>query len=766
VGHLTKRFRWLALLLLASTTEALAQQAPHIGYVYPAGGQVGTTFEVTVGGQYLNGTTNAYVSGTGVQAVVPAYEPLITGKQATALRERLQELRKKEKEKDPVVLKEITEIRKKLAAFDKKRLTPALADTMLVRITIAPNAALGNRELRLATFTGLSNPLVFQVGQLSEFREAEPNPDPDPLVMMESKSSKPLRSALSNTNAPVTATAITLPATLNGQILPGEVDRFRFKAHQRQQLVVVISARELIPYLADAVPGWFQAKVALYNSQGKELTYDDHYRFHPDPVLFYPIPKEGEYLLEIKDSLYRGREDFVYRIAVGELPFITSVFPLGGKAGTQAPIVIGGWNLPVASTTLDLQGVEPGVYPYAVRNKVQVSNRVSFLVDRLPECLKKSPSDSVTNAQQVTPPIIINGHIDRPGDVDVFRFEGHTGDQIVAEVYARRLDSPLDSVLKLTDAAGKQLAFNDDHEDKGSGLNTHHADSYLTATLPVNGTYFLYLWDAQQKGGRAYSYRLRLSSPRPDFELRAVPSSLSSRPGGSVPINVFALRRDGFTNEIAVALKDAPEGFRLSSGTLQGTQEQIKVTLMVPSKSPKDPVSLSLVGRATPDDRELLHRAVPADDMMQAFAYRHLVPANELKVLVATGPPPKPPEKERKSTSTAAPPKVLPVKLPAGGTAKVQVKIPTTTYSGKLQLELDEPPEGITIKSFTPTRDGAEVVLQADRAVVKSGQKGELTITAYAERTQSKTLPNKPRTPLGTIPPVPFEIVTQPATQK
>ena len=39
----------------------------------------------------------------------------------------------------------------------------------------------------------------------------------------------------------------------------------------------------------------------------------------------------------------------------------------------------------------------------------------------------------------------------------------------MAEVYARRLDSPLDSVLKLTDAAGKQLAFNDDHEDKGAG---------------------------------------------------------------------------------------------------------------------------------------------------------------------------------------------------------------------------------------------------------------------------------------------------------
>ena len=32
-------------------------------------------------------------------------------------------------------------------------------------------------------------------------------------------------------------------------------------------------------------------------------------------------------------AIYRGREDFVYRITIGELPFVTSIFPLGGRAG-------------------------------------------------------------------------------------------------------------------------------------------------------------------------------------------------------------------------------------------------------------------------------------------------------------------------------------------------------------------------------------------------------------------------------------------------
>ncbi len=84
------------------------------------------------------------------------------------------------------------------------------------------------------------------------------------------------------------------------------------------------------------------------------------------------------------------------------------------------------------------------------------------------------PSDHV--ALEAT--TIVNGRIDAPDDWDVFSFEGRAGAEIVAEVYARRLNSPLDSVLRLTDASGRQLAMNDDFEDKGAGLTTHQADSY------------------------------------------------------------------------------------------------------------------------------------------------------------------------------------------------------------------------------------------------------------------------------------------------
>ena len=76
---------------------------------------------------------------------------------------------------------------------------------------------------------------------------------------------------------------------------------------------------------------------------------------------------------------------------------------------------------------------------------------------RLIRCRKATRrAERHTEHAQVTKlPRIINGRIGHPGDVDVFRFYGRAGEEIVAEVYARRLDSPLDSLLTLADAAGR-----------------------------------------------------------------------------------------------------------------------------------------------------------------------------------------------------------------------------------------------------------------------------------------------------------------------
>ena len=789
--------RWRAILgcvvLIAVAPVSPAQQARSfsVGYCYPGGSRQGSTSEHIIAGQFINNATNVHVSGTGVQAVITDYYRPVTTGEFNKLRGRLEELQekkqylqkgsvsvrikgsKKDKSKTeaepdkfippnrtpealakkyanarwtPEDEKEVAEIRKKMTMVVRRPANPSISELVTVRITVAPDAEPGQREIRLVTANGLSNPLVFCVGQLPEFsEEASRN--------ISEQKSQIAKTAFGPKNTKAKADInFSLPATVNGQILPGEVDRWRFGAKKGQKLVISVAARQLIPYISDAVPGWFQATLALYDSKGRELAYDDDFRFNPDPVLYYEIPSDGDYVIEVKDSIYRGREDFIYRITIGEMPFITGIFPLGGPAGGKTTVELKGWNLPVTSLTLDDSHKAPGIRPLSVRKDDHLSNIVPFAVDTLPECFAGKSHGGKSHAQRITLPVVINGRIEKPDDSNVFCFDGKAGQEVVAEVMARRLNSPLDSVLKLTDATGNQIAFNDDHTDKGYGLTTHHADSYLTATLPKNGVYLLYITDAQHKGGPDHAYRLRVSAPQPDFALRVVPSSINARAGMTVPVTIYALRKDGFNGDIALALKDAPSGFKLGGARVQAKDDKVRLTLTVPPTPADLPVNLKIEGRATIAGREIVRPAVAAQDMMQAFEYRHLVPVQELDVAV-TG----------RASAKAGSLKILgdmPVKLPAGGTVKVRVASAYNSIGKRAHLELSDAPDGIIIKEVSPSDEGMEILLESDAAKVTPGQKGNLIVGAFQSKpsTAGKKGAAKENVPFATLPAIPFEI--------
>ncbi len=720
----------LLLPLLGSTAQA--QREPDIGYVYPPGGQVATTVTVTIGGQFLDGATGLHVSGQGVVASDLEFEKPLTNFEVNVLQDKIEKAREKLKEEGKEVdlrrrqgavaeflklLKEVdvTEIElQKLEEYrerrnDKKRqLNPQLEQTVTAKLKIAADAAPGRRDLRVETPTGLSNPLGFHISPFPNFLETEPN---------DASAGEAIVDAL--------------PAVLNGQIMPGDVDRFRFEAKKGQRLVLITNARELMPYLADAVPGWFQATLALYDQNGREVAYADDYQFDPDPVLYYRIPQDGFYEVEIKDSIFRGREDFVYRIEVGELPFVKAVFPLGAHVGEPAKVEVDGWNLPVDTVTLDYQTKEVGKTTVSVPNRKRMSNEVPFEVDDLPEILDQEPNNDLPSAQLLKPPCIVNGRIDVPGDWDVFRFDGRVGGQVTLEVVARRLNSPLDSLLKVTDADGKQLVINDDTEDKGSGLVTHHADSQLQLSLPDTGAFYIHLGDTQKKGGQGYTYRLRVSARRPDFDLRVVPSGINARPGSVVPLTVYALRRDGFNEDIRLELLDPPPGFALSGGWVPANEESEELTLTIPPNTKEDLYVLRLVGRAEIKGREIVRTVVPADDMMQAFIYHHLVPAEELlvsvsgKALVRAG--------MRRAGKAVSPEESL--RIPSGGTVRYQLPIPNRPNLNDVQVELSNPPDGITILRMIRGLGGLVMLFSADAEMAKPGLKGNLVLNVFVERT-------------------------------
>ena len=791
---------WLAVSSVALLLAAHAQQtAPHIGYVYPAGGKVGSTFEVVIGGQFLFGVTNAFFSGDGITATISDYIRPISSKELNNLRIQADELMAKRAvvrndmrslenfrsfqnaksiKPDPETeAKELEALKKKYAnatwtVEDERRLmevrrkaatgvrrpeNPAISELVVLQVAIAPDALQGNREVRLGVGQGLTNPLLFKVGQLPEISKPAVKTIKQQTTVKEKQMSVP-QFKVAKERA---ETKVTIPAVINGQILPGTVDYFRFPATKGTHLVIAVSARELIPYLADAVPGWFQATLALYDANNKEVAYDDDFRFNPDPVLYYEIPADGEYVLAIQDSIYRGREDFVYRITIGEIPFITSIYPLGGPVGSTATVELKGWNLPTTKVNLDNQKRAPGIVPIFVRKDNWISNFVPFSVDNLPEVTEQKNNGERRTAQAVKLPLIINGRIEKPGDKDYFKFEGLAGQPFVAEVMARRLNSPLDSIIKLLDADGKCLASNDDFEDKGAGLETHHADSYLRLSLPTNGIYYLEITDTTHQGGPEYAYRLRLSAPRPDYALRVVPASINLRSGGTVPVTVYAVRHDGFTNAISIALKDAPEGFRVSGNAIPAGQDSVKLTLTAQGPMSKGPIHLNFVGRAVIGGADIVRSAVPAEDMMQAFFYRHLVPSKELDVATVRsgfgGGKYSGSSSGQKKLPDIKVVSKLPAKITAGGTTALQLNIPGyIATSGRVEMELTDPPEGITIKKFVSGKKGAEIILAADAEKAKAGQKGNLIVAVMA-KPKDKSVTQKFQ--VQTLPAIPFEIM-------
>ncbi len=731
--NLPGSIRNIVLLALGAlfTLAAVAQTEPYIGYAYPAGARQGTTVRVLIGGQRIGGVNEIAISGKGVRTVFIRYEGAggpLNRLQEDELKKQLKELTAKflppAKVMPPVVPAEVApvlppvklpdlpelrdldkknlkELRAVAAKFldKKKRTKPPIAEDVTVDVTIDADAAPGDRELRVRTGAGFSNPIVFQVSKLSEVSEKDRN-EPEALPPL----------------------AQDVPVVLNGQIMPGEVDSFPLRLKAGQKLQITASARHLIPYLADAVPGWFQAALALVNEQGDELAYACENGFDPDPSLFYTVPKDGTYFLRIRDSIYRGREDFVYRVAVELQTPADTLFPF-------------------QSLTRVLNGMIPtAMYPLT-----------PYVDAQLPQVDDTEPNDTSTAAQKITFPAIVKGKIAQEGDVDIFQFAGKAGDTVVAEIYARRLGSPMDSLLRIFDATGKVIAMNDDNKNPEMGMITNYSDSYLLLKLPATGSYYVQVSDSLRQGGDDYNYYLRISPPQGDFALRMTPSTLNMTPGNPLVFTVYAFRKDGWDGDIDIVLKDAPAGFTISGARIPPGQNQVRMTLIAPPAKAQQQLTLQLEGRATIAGKAISRPVIAAEHKMQAFAYYHLVPEGQLLVLLKRGT-----ARSIISLNQAMGDKLL---VPSGG--ELKVTIPVAKGQGVPNtLSFIDLPAGITTKdvSFTPTSINFTLVADdkhlgyADNLIIEAFVEQDIPATATAKARKS-------RYSTGIIPAIAYEIV-------
>ncbi|MGE3809195.1 MAG: PPC domain-containing protein, partial [Gemmataceae bacterium] len=113
---------------------------------------------------------------------------------------------------------------------------------------------------------------------------------------------------------------------------------------------------------------------------------------------------------------------------------------------------------------------------------------------------EKEANNGFRQAQPIQVPQAVEGAIQAPQDVDVFKIAGKAGQKLLIEVHAARRGSPLDPILTLYDERSQVVARSDDDDPSG--------DARLEVTLPRDGAYFLSLIDAHDQGSPAHVYRI------------------------------------------------------------------------------------------------------------------------------------------------------------------------------------------------------------------------------------------------------------------
>jgi hypothetical protein len=224
-------------------------------------------------------------------------------------------------------------------------------------------------------------------------------------------------------------------------------------------------------------------------------------------------------------------------------------------------------------------------------------------LDDLPEHLEAEPNDAPSQAKPVAVPAILNGRIDKPGDVDYWAVNLSKGETVEFDLRASRLGSPLDGVLVLLDAAAKELAR---AEAVGPG-----GDPLLRFTPPGDGTYYVRVADRfHSRGGSQFAYRLRVDHlPPPDFRLRLGADAITLTRGAQATLKILAERQGTFTGPIALQIDGLPTGVTASPTTIAAQQGNVDVVLKSEAAARIGTAHLMVRGTAKVADHMVVHTA-------------------------------------------------------------------------------------------------------------------------------------------------------------
>ena len=306
------------LFFLSISIPAFAQNTPRLNSLFPAGGQLGTTVEIAIQGSDLEGAHTLIIEGDpGITAqlhpgggeVDDTHKPVFEANCGQCHELRSPNNRSMTAAQwQATVQRMITEKGAEISPEAQTQIVDYLTSAaranagLTAELSIAPNAPIGLREVRIVGKHGTSTAWPFEVSHIRDVVETESN------------------------NVPESATTIELPSLVNGVINPGgDEDYYVFEGIQGQRCVFSVKAYRL----NNVSQQFFNPTISVFNAKGVEIARSNGF-YSLDPLLDVTLPADGPYLLRIRDLLYRGNPDSIYRLTGGVLPYNTYLFPAGG----------------------------------------------------------------------------------------------------------------------------------------------------------------------------------------------------------------------------------------------------------------------------------------------------------------------------------------------------------------------------------------------------------------------------------------------------
>jgi hypothetical protein len=442
----------------------------------------------------------------------------------------------------------------------------------VARLRIAADCPLGEHRLRLRTRTGISELRTFWVGPFPIVDEQEPDDFEHPQP-------------------------IALDVTVHGTVTNEDVDGFVVEAKQGDRLTAEVEGMRL----ADAP---WDPYVAILDERRFELvSCDDSSLFLQDPVASCVVPADGRYVVLIRDASLGGNDRCRYRLHVGLFPRPLVACPAGARPGAETRLLLlGDPKGPIewTGTIPGDGGAEPAVVP--VQDGRSAPSGVKVKLHAMPSAAEQEPNDSIAQAtpppnadgspapSALAPPIAIDGVIAAPGDVDFVRFHAKKDERFHVRLNARSVRSPLDPVLSVHDAGGKQLEANDD----SIGL-----DSYFQFTAPADGDFFVRVADHLGAGGPLFVWRMLIAAVGPGLNLdvprfgrdpQARQFACVPR-GGRYAMAVHA-GRGAFAGDVALTASGLPDGV---TATAANVARNLDTTILLLEAAPDAPLAGKLV---------------------------------------------------------------------------------------------------------------------------------------------------------------------------